>query len=232
MHCGRTTMDVSELLCLMTLSALTVVVTSASGAYQDVSLTFLLPAGRTECFYQTTTKSDGMDIEYQVIAGYGLDVGFTLISPSGHRLYSDFRSSDGVHVVAFTEDGDYKLCFDNSYSKVSEKIIYFELVIRSNSPSSRAGGLDGVATMTDSVMEYKLEDIRMKMDSVNQHLEKSRQILGVLRAFEARDRYLLENNLWRVSFWSCVNLLVMLTVAAAQIYTLRRLFENNTGTRT
>lgn len=72
----------------------------------------------------------------------------------------------------------------------------------------------------------------MKMDSVNQHLEKSRQILGVLRAFEARDRYLLENNLWRVSFWSCVNLLVMLTVAAAQIYTLRRLFENNTGTRT
>lgn len=66
MHCGRTTMDVSELLCLMTLSALTVVVTSASGAYQDVSLTFLLPAGRTECFYQTTTKSDGMDIEYQV----------------------------------------------------------------------------------------------------------------------------------------------------------------------
>lgn len=33
----------------------------------------------------------------QVIAGSGLDIGFTLISPSGYRLVSDFRKSDGIH---------------------------------------------------------------------------------------------------------------------------------------
>ena len=33
----------------------------------------------------------------QVIAGSGLAVGFDLISPSGHRLVSDFRQSEGIH---------------------------------------------------------------------------------------------------------------------------------------
>lgn len=70
--------------------------------------------------------------------------------------------------------------------------------------------------------------LQASMDTVHQHLERSRQVQTVLRAFEARDRYLLEDNLWRVSFWSFLNLLVMLTVAITQIYTLRRLFD---GTR-
>lgn len=63
------------------------------------------------------------------------------------------------------------------------------------------------------------------MELVYWQLERSRQVQTALRAFEARDRYLLEDNLWRVSFWSCLNLLVMLAVATTQIYTLRRLFR-------
>lgn len=39
----------------------------------------------------------------------------------------------------------------------------------------------------------------------------------VLRAFEARDRNLLEDNLWRVSFWSCASVLVMVCVALTQV---------------
>lgn len=70
------------------------------------------------------------------------------------------------------------------------------------------------------------------MDLVHQNLEKSRQALAALRAFEARDRYLLEDNLWRVSFWSCLNLLVMSAVAVTQIYTLRRLFDDKRPVRT
>lgn len=66
------------------------------------------------------------------------------------------------------------------------------------------------------------------MDIVYRNLEQSRHVQSALRAFEARDRYLLEDNLWRVSFWSCVNFLVMLAVAVTQIYTLRHLFD---GTR-
>ncbi|KAM8723664.1 transmembrane emp24 domain-containing protein 1a [Acanthopagrus schlegelii] len=219
-------MNVSAELGLLAGLILTVGLTLGLGPNQNVEFTFLLPAGRTECFFQTTVRNDSMEVEYQVIAGSGLDVGFTLISPSGFRLVSDFRRSDGIHTVDATEDGDYRLCFDNSFSKLSEKMVFFEVII--NSQSSAGGGRDDWAdvALAESMVEYKLEDVRAAMDSVYQRLERTRQVQTLLRAFEARDRYLLEDNLWRVSFWSCLNLLVMIAVSATQIYSLRRLFDD------
>ncbi|XP_070779819.1 transmembrane emp24 domain-containing protein 1a [Enoplosus armatus] len=219
-------MNVSPELCLLACLILTVGLTLGLGPNQNMAFTFLLPAATTQCFYQTAAKNDSMEVEYQVIAGSGLDVGFALISPSGYRLVSDFRRSDGIHMVDPTEEGDYRLCFDNSFSKFSKKMVFFEVII--NSQSSAGGDRDEWADVAtpESMMEYKLEDIRARMDSVYRHLERSRQAQTGLRAFEARDRYLLEDNLWRVSFWSCLNLLVMLTVAVTQIYSLRRLFDD------
>ncbi|KAG7505660.1 transmembrane emp24 domain-containing protein 1-like [Solea senegalensis] len=232
MNCSRRMMNVSALLCSLAYFILTVDLTLAFRAYPDMEFTFLLPAGRTECFYQTTMMNNSIEIEYQVIAGSGLDVGFVLVSPGGHLLVSDFRSSDGIHKVSPTDDGDYRLCFDNSFSTRSEKIVFFGLFIRTDSQSSGQDTWTDMATVTEGMVEYKLEDIRVSVDSVYQHLERSRQVLTVLRAFEARDRYLLEDNLWRVSFWSCINLLVMLAVAATQMYTLRSLFDNVNRVRT
>ncbi|XP_071398788.1 transmembrane emp24 domain-containing protein 1a [Centroberyx affinis] len=219
-------MNVPAKLYLLACFTLLTDLTLGFGQNQDTEFTFLLPAGRTECFYQTTVKNWSLEVEYQVIAGAGLDVGFTLISPSGYRLASDFRRSDGIHTVDPTEDGDYRLCFDNSFSKLSEKMVFFDVIV--NGQGGNGGGREEWADEAppESMVEYKLEDIRASMDSVYRHLEKSRQVQAVLRAFEARDRYLLEDNLWRVSFWSCLSLLVMLTVAVSQIYTLRRLFDD------
>ncbi|AWP19060.1 putative transmembrane emp24 domain-containing protein 1 [Scophthalmus maximus] len=171
---------------------------------------------------------------HKVIAGSGLDVGFALISPTGHRLVSDFRRSDSIHTVSPTEDGDYRLCFDNSFSKLYEKIVFFGVIMTPNSQSGTSRGQDEWVdmVMTENTVEYQLEDIRARMDSVYQRLERSRQVLTSLRASEARDRFLLEDNLWRVSFWSCLNMLVMLTVAAAQIYTVQRLFDDTKRTHT
>lgn len=55
------------------------------------------------------------------------------------------------------------------------------------------------------------------MDSLYKRLERSQQMQTVLRAFETRDRNLLEDNLWRVSVWSCASVLVMLCVALTQV---------------
>ncbi|TNN70368.1 Transmembrane emp24 domain-containing protein 1 [Liparis tanakae] len=165
----------------------------------------------------------------EVIAGSGLDVGFVLISPSGHHLVSDFRRSDAIHKVDPTEEGDYRLCFDNSFSKLSEKIVFFGVIVNRQSSGLDGGQHEwGGVAVPESLVGYKLEDIRVRLDSMHQHLERSRHVLTVLRTLEARDRYLLEDNLWRVSFWSGLSMLVMLSVAVTQVYTLRRLFD---GTR-
>ncbi|XP_046894621.1 transmembrane emp24 domain-containing protein 1a isoform X1 [Hypomesus transpacificus] len=206
--------------------------TLCSGQNQDTEFTFLLPAGTTECFFQTTVQNGSLEVEYQVIAGAGLDVGFTLISPSGYRLASDFRRSDGIHTVEPTEDGDYRLCFDNSFSKLSEKMVFFEVILEGQAGAADRGDSWVEMDQTESLVEFKLEYMRETTESVHRHLEKSRQVQSMLRAFEARDRYLLEDNLWRVSFWSCLNLLVILTVALTQVCTLRRLFDHKRTVRT
>ncbi|KAL7845162.1 hypothetical protein AOLI_G00233540 [Acnodon oligacanthus] len=192
----------------------------------DSELTFVLPAGHTECFFQSAPRNGTLEVEYQVIAGAGMDVDFSVISPHGIQLISEFRRSDGVHMVEPTEEGDYQLCFDNSFSRFSEKMVFFEVILEGAAndvgPDDEWAGLGE----PENLLEYKLEDIRESMDSVHRHLERSRQMQTVLRAFEARDRNLLEDNLWRVSFWSCTTLVVMLVVAITQVYTVRRLFDD------
>ncbi|XP_038163324.1 transmembrane emp24 domain-containing protein 1b [Cyprinodon tularosa] len=197
------------------------------GQSQDSEFTFLLPAGRSECFYQTALKNGTMEVEYQVIAGAGMDVDFTILSPKGVQLIMESRRSDGVHVVEPMEEGDYEICFDNSFSRFSEKMVFFEIIIEGQ--GGDVGGDDefpGLEEPDGSLLEYKLEDIKESMDSLHKRLERSRQMQMVLRAFEARDRNLLEDNLWRVSFWSCASVLVMLCVALTQVYTVRKLFDD------
>ncbi|NWI62207.1 TMED1 protein, partial [Todus mexicanus] len=65
----------------------------------DAEVTFVLPAGRRECFYQGAPANASMEAEYQVIGGAGLDVDFSLESPSGRLLVSERRRSDGAHTV-------------------------------------------------------------------------------------------------------------------------------------
>ncbi|KAM9780077.1 transmembrane emp24 domain-containing protein 1-like [Neosynchiropus ocellatus] len=214
-------MRTSALLGYLTLSA---VWTSTLGRNQVTELTFLLPAGSAECFFQPARSDDRLEVVYRVIAGSGLDVGFGFFSPSGSKLASDFRASENYHVLDHTEDGDYRFCFDNSFSKFSEKMVFFRVNVIDRSGAGDDGWMDGV--MEENMVGYELESIRATLDATRWNMERSHQTLIRLRSFEKMDLSLLEDNLWRVSFWSCVNLLVMMAVAATQVYTVRQLFRD------
>lgn len=64
------------------------------------------------------------------------------------------------------------------------------------------------------------------IETMRTRLERSIQVLTLLRAFEARDRNLQEGNLERVNFWSAVNVAVLLLVAVLQVCTLKRFFQD------
>ncbi|XP_029905599.1 transmembrane emp24 domain-containing protein 5 [Myripristis murdjan] len=207
------------------------VVLAAFSQSLDSDFTFTLPAGRKECFYQTMKKDASLEIEYQVLDGAGLDVDFLIASPSGQVLFSDFRKSDGVHTVE-TEDGDYMFCFDNTFSAVSEKVIFFELILDNMDPDGEDPEDWKEYVHGTDMLDMKLEDIMDTINSVKARLGKSLQIQTVLRAFEARDRNLQESNFDRVNMWSLTNLFVMVLVSAIQVYLVRSLFDDKRKTRT
>lgn len=190
----------------------------------DSDFTFTLPAGRKECFFQTMKKDASLEIEYQVLDGAGLDVDFFISSPSGQLLFSDHRKSDGVHTLE-TEDGDYMFCFDNTFSTVSEKLIFFELILDNMDADEDPDDWKEYVHGTD-ILDMKLEDIMDTINNVKARLVKSGQIQTLLRAFEARDRNLQESNFDRVNLWSVINLVVMVMVSSVQVYLLRSLFDD------
>lgn len=206
------------------------VVLAAFSQSLDSDFTFTLLPGRKECFYQTMKKDASLEIEYQVLDGAGLDVDFYISSPSGQILFSDYRKSDGVHTVE-TEDGDYMFCFDNTFSAVSEKIVFFELILDNMDTDEDPDDWKEYVHGTD-MLDMKLEDIMDTINSVKARLTKSVHIQTVLRAFEARDRNLQESNFDRVNFWSFINLTLMVVVSAVQVYLVRSLFEDKRKVRT
>jgi hypothetical protein len=61
-----------------------------------------------------------------------------------------------------TEDGDYRLCFDNSFSKLSEKMVFFEVIVEGQ-PGDTWGDEEWAdMAEPESIVEYKLEDIRVR----------------------------------------------------------------------
>ncbi|KAM6038359.1 transmembrane emp24 domain-containing protein 1 [Chlamydotis macqueenii] len=203
----------------------------------DAEFTFVLPAGRRECFYQGAPGNASMEAEYQVIGGAGLDVDFSLESPSGRLLVSERRRADGVHTVEPTEAGDYKLCFDNSFSAISEKLVFFELLFDSardeeeEEEEEEEEGNGAAAAEPGDALDVKIDDIKESIETMKIRLERSIQMQTLLRAFEARDRNLQESNLGRVNFWSAVNLGALLLVAFLQVVLLKSLFQDRAAPR-
>ncbi|XP_016353814.1 transmembrane emp24 domain-containing protein 5-like [Sinocyclocheilus anshuiensis] len=133
---------------------------SAFSQSLDSDFTFTLPAGRKECFFQTMKKDASLEIEYQVLDGASLDVDFYLQSPSGHVIATDYRKSDGVHAVE-TEEGDYMFCFDNTFSAVSEKVIFFELILDNMGDGEESEDWKAYVQGAD-LLDMKLEDIMLE----------------------------------------------------------------------
>ncbi|NXG68911.1 TMED1 protein, partial [Baryphthengus martii] len=137
-----------------------------------------------------------------------------------------------------TEPGDYRLCFDNSFSTISEKLVFFELIFDSSrdDEEEEEDDDDGDAWMEaaepEDSLDVKIEDIKESIETMRSRLERSIQMQTLLRAFEARDRNLQESNLGRVNFWSAVNLALLLLVALLQVSLLKSLFQDKRTVRT
>lgn len=60
-----------------------------------------------------------------------------------------------------TEEGDYRICFDNSFSRFSEKMVYVEVIV--DGPEEEADYDENWAALAEpeDSLEYKLEDIRV-----------------------------------------------------------------------
>lgn len=193
-------------------------------------MTVEVKAGTEECFYELVKSGETLDIEYQVIdGGQGdLDINFYVAAPTGVTLVQDFRKGEGTHRTTMSEEGDYRICWDNSFSHFNSKTVFFGIMIENEYDDDDDDiwddGLDASVT-AEEIYEMKIEDIKDAMDRIRGHLTKSRFMQDQLRAYEARDRNIAENNCSKVNTWSLINILVMLITGTIQVVLLKSLFD-------
>lgn len=114
----------------------------AEAVYSQREITVRVEPGAIECFYERVQKNQIIDFEYQVIdGGHGdLDISFELQNPNGHPIITEYKKSDNIHRFDAIVDGDYRYCFDNSFSSFNAKTVFFELIIEWDGESQNAGG--------------------------------------------------------------------------------------------
>lgn len=61
-----------------------------------------------------------------------------------------------------TVDGDYMFCFDNTFSSVSEKLIFFELILDNMETEEEQDDWKAYVQGTD-ILDMKLEDIMVRV---------------------------------------------------------------------
>ncbi|KAL5007743.1 hypothetical protein ScPMuIL_016549 [Solemya velum] len=216
----------SKYLCFLQVFLLYSIQSSVS---MEIDFTIEVEPGVQDCFYENfNASSNDIDIEYQVIEGGELDINFMMQGPRGVILASEKRQTEGVHSYTQQPPGDYKFCFDNTFSRMSSKQVFFEIITDSMEEEDEwfQDAKDDLGELA-AIVNMKMVDFKLLIDRVKKNVDKSISLQQILRVFEARDRSIAEDNFQRVNWFSGVYLVIMISVGLTQVIMIRSLFDDN-----
>lgn len=195
----------------------------------DKEMTVNVDARKEECFYETAKRGEVIDIEYHVIdGGHGdLDITFRLADPTGRILIVDFKKPENNHRADAQLDGDYRFCFDNTFSTYNTKTIFFELIIESENDSEWDSEENPKGVQADLEYELQLKDFEETLNEIRNYLKKARHFQDILKSTEARDRNVAEENYFKVNTFSLIQLLLMFFVGIVQVIMVKSLFDDS-----
>lgn len=197
----------------------------------DTDYTIKVHAGKRDCYFEEISIDQPFEFEYQVIDGGDLDITFQMISPTGKVIATDIRKEDGVHTVETPVEGAYQFCFDNGFSRMTDKVVFFEIFTDDNFDYDDYDDDWKAQIKPDDsgLLEDRVNEIQTALSRMKLNMAKTSQIQNLLRAFEAKDRNLIEANKTRVDSWSLIHLSVMVGTAFLQVYLLRNMFRHTGG---
>jgi len=166
------------------------------------------------CFYDTAVSGTKMSLTFEVAEGGFLDIDVRISGPEGKTVYKGSRESSGKYAFSAYMDGDYKYCFGNAMSKMTSKVVKFNMDI-GETPKHESG--DTLDQDHDKLAE-QLEQLSGQLVAVKHDQEY----------MEVRDRthsMINGSTNQRVVWWAFFEALVLLAMSLGQVYYLKRFFE-------
>lgn len=198
-------------------------------------MTVNIEAGKEECFYESVKAGNTLTVEYQVIDGGSgqlseLDISFRLVNQQGQPIFAEFKKPDGAHSHRSQEAGDYKICFDNKFSYLSSKVVYFEILnVNEDEDYDDLAGIFDDDEDPDYRAEYydvQVSDIEAQLKKIKDDITKARHLQDQIRVTDLKDRSIAEHNFERVNVMSTVYVIILVISGLSQVALLRSLFDD------
>ncbi|CAH8626548.1 unnamed protein product [Heterobilharzia americana] len=190
---------------------------SAHQVYSS-SLTFELEDRSTHCFYEEVAKGSNFSFQFYVISGGNYDVDAELSDP--HHKVIDLASRSSLHTFKITgsQKGAYRVCFSNSFSTVTHKVVSLMWINGSdNSQWTHVG-----APSLDTTISISLNNIHSTIYNAVTQLFENRVLLT--RSYS----YAVSLNK-RVLYWSLGQAIIIILFGIGQVIVMRSFFSSSSS---
>jgi len=172
-----------------------------------------IDASQRDCYYEFAHAGERLVGSYEVSAGGFLDIDVQVRDPQGTVMYSKDRQMEGEFTVPYTTKGEYEICFGNSMSSVSNKVVSFNFRKGVAHPSDDVAKKQHVTPL-----EISLMDVAEQIMSVQEHQR-------YMNTRERLHRDTEESTNDRVKWFSILEFIVLLVTNVWQISSLKAFFE-------
>jgi len=229
------------------LVAVCLVVSGVSAKSKHKQMTTEVVAGAEDCFYLGDVKiGQTMSVEYQVTSSSAAtgnnDITARVLGPKPEVavLFESIMQKDGSYTGEAGENGDFKVCFDNTQSSWSDKVVWFEIALEDPEDDYDEDDddyfddedwdkLKANNEDTQTLFDMKIEDVKTSVHDVRINVGKMRHFQFLRSTGMSKDTNQMESNLSRLNFWSLLHLGLMLLVGVSQVYMVRQLFEDKSS---
>ncbi|XP_018318521.1 transmembrane emp24 domain-containing protein 1-like [Agrilus planipennis] len=188
-------------------------------------LTFFVEAKRDICFCEIWEPSQIVNITYHVKDGGkgDLDVNFIVLDPLGNKLIENKRTKTSSINLVPQSVGEYKLCFDNSHSKLHTKTVSFQYFIEEGSDLAKTATIQYAAE--EQNYHVSIADLKQTITKLQLNVGQIRYSQKLFKKREDWEKYLVERKLGLVNTYSVVQMAVMLAAGLIQVLMVRSLFD-------
>jgi len=204
---------------------------------QESAFTVDINSGEMNCFFEVFNNSIGKstEIHYQIIDGGDLDIDFIITDENANTIIAETRQTNRFHSIPIQKDNQQiRFCFDNTFSYANKRIFFQIYVVdASGNVVEQPRFIDSSSSISPDMAELGVTANRFAeiTAKIKNNLNRIEQVQLMMKAYENRDRSIMDANFDRVSFWSFTNLSVMMFVAAFQVYMIRSLFKDQSSRR-
>lgn len=203
----------------------------------DQILTVEIGAGQEECYYQPLDVGDTIVVNYQVIDTGGvnarLDIDFRMIKPDGVPVIIEYRRSEESHSFAGGKlmTGDYKFCFDNKFSVLSSKVVYFDVSVENEESGSlqsyvQASQDNPALDSSSTLEEYQMtaDEVAWQLYNIKQKVLKASNLQTHMVITHGKDKNLADRNIRRIDNTSLVLVVLIIMAGLLQAAMIKNMF--------